>query len=71
MSSGSDAGPPVAPLPPPSPNARSGGWAVAVAATLGMSVSYIDPPVVALVGLGLAVVPTSLAFALWPGMREE
>jgi len=42
VSSGSDAGPPAGPLPSPSPYTRSGGWAVAVAATLGMSVSYID-----------------------------
>jgi MFS transporter, ACS family, hexuronate transporter len=38
VSTGSDAARPS----PAAPHARPGGWAVAVAATLGMSVSYID-----------------------------
>jgi hypothetical protein len=38
---------------------------------VGMAIDRTHGYGSALVGLGLVVIPTSLAFALWPGMRAR
>jgi hypothetical protein len=38
---------------------------------VGMAIDRTHGYSAALLGLGLAVIPTSLAFALWPGMRAR